>query len=242
MINITICEDDKLQQKQLEDLIDSYINNHPDLPCKYKSFVNAEALLGYINFEKKFDIYLLDIVLPNMNGMELAKKIRNQDRKAVIIFITAEKEFALDAFGVQAFDYLVKPISKEKFYRLFDRISALYETAQPRSVFVKTPNGLENMYLDNLEYAEHSRRRILYHLNNLTTIESNTLRQPFSKEVEEIVQDERFIVCGPSFMVNLHLIKSIQKETIIFKSGEEIIPPKKYFNIIKEAWFNYWMK
>ena len=68
------------------------------------------------------------------------------------------------------------------------------------------------------------------------------LRQPFKKEVNEIISDKRFMLCGTSFVVNLHQIKSIRDEELYFKRGQVVTPPRKYYNEIKNTWLDYWFE
>ena len=107
-MKIAVCDDDN---KEL-DIIKNYLNiyqtdNNTSFTVKY--FNSSVELASTAGFEK-FDIYFLDIIMPVMDGLALAREIRTFDKSAPIIFLTSSKEFAVDSYTVKAFNYLVKPI------------------------------------------------------------------------------------------------------------------------------------
>jgi len=112
MLKIAICEDDSIQRHSIVDMLENYlssINKSYDL----FEFINGEDLLSSID---KFHIYLLDIHMGSVSGIDVAKKIRLIQEKAIIIFTTGFKDYVFDAFDVNAFHYIIKPISLKKFY------------------------------------------------------------------------------------------------------------------------------
>ena len=112
MIKIAICEDEEIYQKIVEDIINSNFN------LDILSFTNAEKLLDYVSLnENSIDIFILDIELPEKNGLEAARKIRNFNRDAVIIFLTNYESFVFDSFEVNTFRFIPKARLEKQFIK-----------------------------------------------------------------------------------------------------------------------------
>jgi len=120
MINIAICDDNKLQLKLVEDLIEEYISTS-NARIEYESFSNADQLIKHIDANSNFNIYVLDIIMPKKNGIELAQELRKKNDSGIIIFLTSEPNYAEDSYDVDAFYYLVKPVDKEKLFAILDK-------------------------------------------------------------------------------------------------------------------------
>ena len=117
MLYIAICDDDRYMLESLKKLVkDFFVQNNLDL--KIRLFTSGEELLRY---EDRIDILFLDIQMKNMNGMETAKRLRQLDFRGFLIFITVLKELVFQAFEVQAFDYLLKPVQEDHFAKTIRR-------------------------------------------------------------------------------------------------------------------------
>ena len=114
MLQIAVCEDEKAMGSYLKQLIDKRLAGRKEYQIEV-----FEAGWELLESDKKFDIFFLDIDLKDMSGIDMARKLR-ETSGAVIIFVTALKEYVFDAFDVQAFQYLLKPVNEEKFFRVLD--------------------------------------------------------------------------------------------------------------------------
>ena len=114
MNSIAICEDDSFTLEKLEEMARCYIRSK-GLHAAIRTFASGEELM---QAPGEYDVVLLDLKLPGIDGVELAKKLGGRSR---IIFVTAYKEYALDAFDVGAVHYLVKPVAKEQLFLALDR-------------------------------------------------------------------------------------------------------------------------
>ena len=110
---IAICDDEQNQIDYMASIVASW-SAHAGHNCEIRTFASAEAFLFEYEEDKAFDILLLDIEMENMNGIELAKRIRKDHNRAEIIFITSHFEFVWEGYEVDALHYLTKPLSAEK--------------------------------------------------------------------------------------------------------------------------------
>lgn len=113
MLRLAVCDDDKFVVEQIE----SYIEQLKELSIVYEVYFSAEEFYGHM-FELDFDVYFLDIEIADKSGIELAKKIRQANQYAVIVFITSYSKYVIDVFDVNTFNFVLKPLTYEKFKKL----------------------------------------------------------------------------------------------------------------------------
>ncbi len=120
MIHIAICDDEKYMLDNMKKIISQFFKRK-NIKIIILQFLNGEELLKY---KEKIDIFFLDIQMKNkdMNGMEIARKLRNHKFQGFLIFITVLKEMVFESFEVQAYDYLVKPIEEKRFEKTMERL------------------------------------------------------------------------------------------------------------------------
>ena len=116
-MKIAICDDDLTELNRITAFLDEYSKTNR-LPLTYKTFCSSIELASTA-MQESYDLYLLDILMPALNGIELAREIRNFDRAAAadLIFLTSSPEYAVDSYTVKASDYLLKPVQKKRFFR-----------------------------------------------------------------------------------------------------------------------------
>ena len=108
MIKISICDDDICQQKRICSLLQQYEEAHPGLAARVSVFSSGPELLNQAEEENGFDLYILDVIMPKMNGIELGLKLRSINSDGVIIYLTTSRDYAVESYLVQAFYYLLK--------------------------------------------------------------------------------------------------------------------------------------
>ena len=113
-MNIAICDDNPKMVGQIENLLLSFFENDPN-QFNYEAFLSGESLVEHLtNSASSFQIYLLDVEMKSLDGFDVARAIREKDQQAIIIFITSHVELMPEAFEVNAFHYLIKPVDEIK--------------------------------------------------------------------------------------------------------------------------------
>ena len=242
MIRIAILDDDPIQQQLIEGMVEDFFDTNINSLYQIKVFTEANKLINYIYENGSFDIYLLDVVMPEINGIEVGKKLRNMGENGIIVYLSLERNYALDAFSVHAYHYLVKPIDKKSFFELMKDLYEQTKINNANHIFVKTKESIEKIDLDDITYIELIKRHIHYNLTDNKTIVSTTIHNTFENALQDILKDNRFMMCGASYVINLHQISSIRDIQIILKDGTNIKPPKKYLSKIKSQWLEYWLR
>lgn len=240
-MKIAICDDEAVCRAQLLDIATDYAEERQDAEVVFEYFSDPEELLKATQEGGSFDIYILDIVMPGMNGIQLGQALRRSGADGKIIYLTASQEYALDSFRVRAFDYLLKPIDKATFYTVLDEAVSSINIKKDRVLVVKTRDNSTRVTFDSILYAMLDGRSIEYHLVGGKTVESTTLRTTFTDAVSELLRDKRFTLCGASMAVNMHHITAVESEGVVFLENERVLLGKKACRELRTKWSNYWI-
>lgn len=238
MIHIAFCDDDFDDVLKMTRLVDEY-KIEKSLNCVYETFDNGLDLISFIESGNRFDIYCLDIIMPKLNGIVVAKEIRNVDKNAIIIFYTSSVEFALDAYSVSAANYILKPITKEKFFSSFDEVIERLEMSKEEIFIINSKDSLQSILISNLVYMETSNRCVIYHLVTGRTIEST---QSFNECCDVLLNYSYFIKTHRSYVVNMNYINSIKRTEIVLHNQVKIPIPRGQVNEIKASYIAYKME
>ena len=221
MTNIAIVEDDVKTQE----LLKSYL---ADFTAKSGEEFRVHCFENPVNFltdyRANYDIVLMDIELPHMNGMEVSHKLREMDKSVTLIFVTNMAQFAVEGYAVDAFDYIVKPVSCDDFALKLDRALKRIRRASDVKLKIAVNYSIKLILSSQLKYVEVIGHKLIYHTvsdGNLTT--TGTL-----KEVEEKLAGKGFAKCNNCYLVNLRFVTGIEKQTVTVGDEElQISYPKR---------------
>lgn len=178
-------------------------------------FPSAEAFLFRYEEERDYDILLLDIEMGEMNGVDLARKVRQENQGIQIVFITGYPDFMAEGYEVAALHYLMKPVSSEKLRGVLDRAAANLAGAEKR-LCVTYDRRTDFVPLSQILYVEAQRQYVLIH----TFQEVYRMKKSLAETAELL--DEYFFRCQRSFCVNLRHVAQIKNGGVLLKNGEEV--------------------
>ena len=242
MLQIAICDDQEKERAETHRLISRYLAAYPDLEATVSLFENGSSLLTAMEDRQSFDIYILDIIMPDLDGIALGKAIRKRGSTGQIIYLTSSKDYAVESYDTDALYYMVKPVTQTQVNRIMDKAVGRLSPGSQRSFLVNTANGICRILFDQLLYVEQSKRTMHFYLIDGSIIQSYALREPFSVAVQPLLADPRFLLCGSSFVVNLHRITKIGKEETTFSNGCAIALPRSLQRAVKQEWTEYWLR
>jgi len=202
MINCLIVDDEPLAA----DVIESFVGKmpHMHLVGKVNSATDAMALLKI----HKVDILFLDIQMPEMTGLELLKTLRNPP---LVIFTTAYPNYALESYEIDAADYLLKPVSFDRFAKAVNKAEerlrgTLTEGETPDYIFVKADGKLVRINIEEICYVEGLKDYVIIHTMQSKVVTHNTM-----KNIEALLlSDDNFIRIHRSYIINLRFVKEIE--------------------------------
>lgn len=235
-MNIAVCDDNPKIVGQIEKLLFAFFENDPN-QFNYEAFLSGESLLDHLKKEADvFQIYLLDVEMEALDGFEVARFIREKDQEAIIIFITSHVEWMPEAFEVNAFHYLIKPIDELKVKQV---LTKAMEQLSLRKMILQfmIQKKVYTVYLGDVEYFESMKRKMILHLRNGDEHEYYGTM----KEVIDKVSPQLFTQIHHSFVINMDHVQTKSGETIVMQSGREIAITKKFHKSFQIAYRNYVM-
>lgn len=226
-INIAIVDDEEIQVELLEKYVKIWANKK-DIRVITEVFYNGESFQFSWSMDKTYDVLLLDIEMPGINGVELAKKIRKEDNLINIIFITAITDYIGEGYDVEAINYLIKPIDEKKLYECLDK------------AFEKTPKEEKITLIEEQgEIHRILQKDILYIESFGHNVEINTIDKKYNIRknigiMEKELDENNFVRCHRSYIVGLQHIKRIGKDNIELDNGEIVpVSRRQYVNVNK---------
>ena len=218
-MKIALCDDDEKELSNIRSLLDSYQKTH-NIPFTYQEY-HSSCELALRASKERFDIYLLDILMPHMTGMQLAREIRTFDHAADIIFLTTSSDFAVESYTVKATNYLMKPVSSNAFFAAMDDILRVKTQEQGHFLVLKSRIGVHKVPLSELIYVEAQNRKVIYYTSGREQIVCTEL---FSSVCNSLLQHREFIQVHRSFLVNMNYIRSIGTMDMCLHNGMNFIP------------------
>jgi DNA-binding LytR/AlgR family response regulator len=190
-------------------------------------FTDPFKTLKHIQSGASVDVCFLDIVMPDMNGIKLAEKLRESKFAGAIIFLTTFNNFASQSYQVKAFSYMLKPVSCEKLSSVMKALQDL-QAKDESCLSVKTHGTASVIPFKDISYVEANHNAISIYLQDKSVVK---MYVALGKVTEQLLQDNRFDRCHRSFIVNLNEIKTIANNELVLKCGKSIPISKGYLQV-----------
>lgn len=230
-LKICICDDEADQRIYLAEIVGAWAKRNRHL-AELKQYVDANAFLFDYSEEKDFDIILLDIEMPGMNGVDLAKNIRGGNSAVQIVFVTGYYEYFSDGFDVSALHYLLKPVDAGKLCAVLDK--AVKQLAyRQRSVLLSTPEGDVRVPLEDILYAEAQNVYVNVHTRD-GNYRARMSLAGFSRQL-----DDTFFQVHRSYIVGLKHIRKIVRSEITMVNGETVPISRGLYGDVHAALIKY---
>ena len=237
MLHIAICDDMPDQLEMITDLTKEYIENKK-LDAEIHTFSHPDSLLSACEKER-FHLYLLDMVMPMMNGVQLGIEIRRLDHEAQIIYVTTAPEYALDSFLANPISYLIKPLERQKLFDTLDLAFSKIDTGEEEAITVKTSAGLRVLTHSSIACCERTGNSVRYLLTTGETVESLTIRCPFSEHIAPLLLDKRFLQPHASFALNMSRVESLNEQGFTLRGGAFVPIAQKQYKAVRNAYLDY---
>jgi DNA-binding LytR/AlgR family response regulator len=181
---------------------------------------------------QSFDAVLLDIYMSDMNGMEVAKHIRAMNNNMHILFLTSSAMFAVESYCVEATDYLLKPIKKERLFQSLDKLFSRMDASIQQGITVKDTDGhIIKVLWNQLMYLEAMGHYVVFHHANGTSTKTFL---SFSSLLEQLLSHSDFIQSHRSYLVNLRYVHRIEKHALVMLDGAQLPLPKSRYQQLSD--------
>lgn len=239
MIEIALCDDNAEDIEALETLATRFAAEHSEFPIRLSAFTSAAELLKHIENNGGFDLYILDVIMPEMSGMKLAEVLRSRSERAEIVFLTVSRDYAVDAFSVYASGYLLKPPRKERFDETILR--AVQKLARDKNdvLTVKTKDGLLRIPLSKIVMIESFNR-----IREITMTDGSTFEtfSTLSELFELLREHSSFLKPHRAYIANLDNLVGIVRYDLLMLGNRRIPIPKDQFAAVQELVRNHFFK
>ena len=211
MLEIAVVEDENSIALRLQDFILKFASESGK-ELKVSIFNNG---VDFLEKYRPFDIVFLDIQMPLINGLETAKRLREKDTKAIIIFVTNMSMYAIKGYEVNALDFVVKPVNYEGFKFKLKKGIEVAQKHKKISICINVDRGLRVIDVDTIAYVENIRHRVVYHTKEGPIEEYISLTK-----AEERLLDRGFVRCNSYYLVNLNYVQEVKGKSVIVEGKE----------------------
>lgn len=240
-----LCDDETAEIDKTEELLDAYVQTHPGVDFMIERFESADELLFRIEdrgYEP--DLVFMDIFMPGEKGdqeslgMEAAKKLRDMGSRAGLFFLTTSREYALEAFDVDAAQYLLKPVTQDRLSAALEQFLKK-EEERKRYLLLKMEGRHAKVPVNDIVYCEAQGKIQCLHLADGGKY---MLRMTLAELYGQLSFYQEFVRVGAAFIVNLEYIDSLGKQDVCMTGGGRIYLPRGAYKGLREQYFNYYCK
>lgn len=235
MLKIAICDDEKEFRDAAERMLKLYMEDK-GVSYQADSFGVPSDLVDMTEKGTIYDIYLLDIYMPGITGMSIATELRSRNVKSPVIFLTSSTDHALEAFGVDATHYLLKPYTKDNFYVGMDKAMQSITSHKDDSIVLKVDNEYRSISISKILYCEAEDK---YQRLYLEKGERLLVRITGTELYKQLSEFECFYRCGRAHIVNLNHISKVSQNGAVFKDGVQLSLPHTVLAGLRKAFFDY---
>ena len=235
MLRIAICDDELKELTYSQKMVAQYFAGVNE-EAKIELFSDPKKLIDAIKGDNVFDIYILDVLMGDINGIEVAKVVKSFNKNAKLFFTTTSKEYAVDAFSVQADHYLVKPYTFEDMKEALSRILK----TMPKNLYIikSTSDGVKKIMLDSFCYSESSGHYQYVHLDNGEVLK---IRLKTNELWEELSKYNQFLRPHSGYIVNMDHVKTMSSYGLSV-CDVDIPISKNTYNKVKHLFMEYTFK
>lgn len=237
MYRIALCDDEPSELHKTKAMLNTYRASHPNYTFEVQEFSGVAALLFAIDNATAFDVLLLDIYMPEQTGIEGARELRERGFDGSIVFLTTSKDHGIDAFDVEATQYLVKPISESRFHAVLDKIFQKIEEERRRFVALRTENEIRRVAVRDIVYCETQDHSPYINLSNDEVLRS---RMKLSELLSLVSEFEDFVPVGSIYLVNLGYVDTLTAKEMTLTTGKKIYLPRGSYRALKEQYFKFY--
>lgn len=236
-MKIAICDDMPEQLTLIQALTNEYIKQK-GISAEVRTFPHPDKLLIACETER-FHLYLLDMVMPMVHGVELGRSIRRSDREAQIVYITTAPEYALESFAANPVNYLLKPLDKQVFFDTLTLAISKIDVSDEQTITVKTKDGMRVLPHSSIVFCERDGLSVKFLLASSETVKSVSIRCSFSEYIAPLLSNRRFLQPHVSYVVNLNHAEGISDKEFTMRGGACVPIAQKQYTSVRRAYFDY---
>ena len=231
-MKLAICDDDVQDLGAVVKLMTEYCQLHPDV--SYDTYSNSTELLHNLK-EHNYQALLLDILMPGVNGIEIASEIRQSNKEIKLVFLSSSPEYAVDSYTVDAFYYLLKPVVADKLYPVLDKLREQF-TQPAELLHIKTAQQVFAIPFNKIVSVEITCKTLHFYLTDGTEY---AIAAPLSDYESLLLQRPEFAKTHRSYLVNLQHMRILNPTEFIADTDQHIPIARRSYKAIREQYVAY---
>ena len=221
MLSIAVCDDEVIEccnmAKRIREIMEEM-----KIPCIIRQFRNGGELLQAL---ESFDIVFLDIIMQDLDGMKTAQAFRKKASDKILIFVSSSREYVFEAYDVEAFQYLLKPVDDRKLKNVLQKAIVKTQSRSQEFIIVSRERQKKKLFLDDIYYFEIKGRVVDVHgPEGIFTYYEQI------GELENKLQDKGFFRCHKSYLINLKYVDGYNRKEVILENGKKIVIAKRRYD------------
>lgn len=221
MLSIAVCDDEVIEccnmAKKIKDILEEM-----KIPCIIRQFRSGGELLQAL---ESFDIVFLDIIMQDLDGMKTAQIFREKAYDKILIFVSSSREYVFEAYDVEAFQYLLKPVEDRKLRSVLQKAVLKTESRSQEFIIVSRERQKKKLFLDDIYYFEIQGRIVDAH----GTEGIFTYYEQIG-ELEDKLRNKGFFRCHKSYLINLEYVCGYNRQEALLENGEKIVIAKRRYD------------
>ncbi len=221
MLSIAVCDDEVIEccnmAKRIKEIMEEM-----KIPCIIRQFRSGGELLQAL---ESFDIVFLDIIMQDLDGMKTAQAFRKKASDKILIFISSSREYVFEAYDVEAFQYLLKPVDDRKLKNVLQKAIVKTQSRSQEFIIVSRERQKKKLFLDDIYYFEIKGRIVDAHgPEGIFTYYEQI------GELENKIRDKGFFRCHKSYLINLKYVDGYSRKEVVLENGEKIVIAKRRYD------------
>ena len=237
MYRIAVCDDEKTEVLKTREMLNNYKKAHPELDFEIGVFENADKLLLKVREDYAPDLILMDIYMKGKTGVEAAEELHKMGNKSRVLFLTTSKNHALEAFQVDAVQYLVKPVSEEKLFSMLDKQIEILDYEKQKYVTLEIDNRTYRVMVRDIVYCESQRKRQYLHMTDGTQF---CVHMPMTRLEELFLPYTGIIRIGKWYIINISHVKSLDSQAVQMDNGQKLYLSRGAYQSLRKQYINYY--
>lgn len=234
-MRIGICDDETAQRELLRSYVEKWAEDNQEKTAIH-CFRSAEEFLFAWEEDKLYDLLILDVEMGEMNGMELAKRLRSQDAEVPILFVTGYEKYIAMGYEVSALHYLLKPVRQEKLWEQLNRIRDRRKNVE--KIWFQTTEGSIVVPVEDIWYIEADRHNCILHLGE----KQQQIKHALSYVGKLLEHRKELVACHRSLLVNLQHVSMIVKNELVMDNGERLPISRSLTGSVNQAFIRLFQR
>lgn len=235
MYRIAICDDTEEERSHVTELTRNYFAGK-GIPIYIDTYPAGTELL---DSGKRYDLYLLDVLMPQLSGIETAEALAEGDSRPVVVLITSSLESAVEGYRVEAAGFVLKPVEETGFRDTMERITSRLPGGRSAVLSVIHNRVNVELPLERVAWFENRLHRVFV---TLTDGEVLSINQKLSQLQETLEEYSGFLRCHQSYLVNLDCVEKLENSCFFMKDGQVIPVSRHFYKQSKNAYYHYRLK